>query len=50
MDLAPSGVFSVKSARRHIDGIRLSAGDRSIRWNMYVPITIDVFLWRVLLD
>ena len=42
--------FSVISARRVIDVHRLPQGGMPTRWNRFVPIKINVLMWRVLLD
>ncbi|KAL4572318.1 hypothetical protein LXL04_019090 [Taraxacum kok-saghyz] len=49
-ELDPSVEFTVRSIRRHLDGIRLPAVNQATRCNRFVPIKINIFLWRVLLD
>ena len=49
-DLDHSGEFSVRFLRQHLDGIRLPVVAQPTRWNRAVPIKINVFLWRVMLN
>nr|KAJ0194892.1 hypothetical protein LSAT_V11C700371630 [Lactuca sativa] len=42
--------FSVKSTRNWIDDSRLPSGSLPTRWNRSVPIKINVFIWRLLMD
>ncbi|CAH1421339.1 unnamed protein product [Lactuca virosa] len=49
-DLDPSGIFSVSSTRNWVDVMRLPLGSFPTRWNRFVPIKINIFLWRVILD
>nr|GEX03166.1 hypothetical protein [Tanacetum cinerariifolium] len=42
--------FSVASARNHIDALTLDVSSSVTRWNKAIPIKINVFLWRLLLN
>lgn len=42
--------FSVQSVRCHINDFRLSVGNFITRWNRFITIKVDVFMWWVLLD
>lgn len=42
--------FSVKSTRNWIDDSRLPSGSMPTRWNCSVPIKINVFIWRLMMD
>nr|GEX96787.1 RNA-directed DNA polymerase, eukaryota [Tanacetum cinerariifolium] len=48
--LDSSSVFSVKSAREFIDDSFLSKADVLTRWDEFIPIKINIFVWRVSLD
>nr|GEW70455.1 RNA-directed DNA polymerase, eukaryota [Tanacetum cinerariifolium] len=43
-------VFTVKSARKHIDNYFLPVRDFATRWNRYLPKKINIFIWRSLRD
>nr|GEW94301.1 RNA-directed DNA polymerase, eukaryota [Tanacetum cinerariifolium] len=45
-----SPVFTVKSARKHIDNYYLPDGNFATRWNRYLPKKINIFFWRALQD
>ncbi|GKA19247.1 RNA-directed DNA polymerase, eukaryota, reverse transcriptase zinc-binding domain protein, partial [Tanacetum coccineum] len=45
-----SGVFSVSMARVLIDKGTLVIGEEETRWSKLVPIKINVFMWRMILD
>ena len=45
-----SGDFLVSSARNHIDSIVLPNIPCQMRWNNLVPIKVNVFIWRLVLD
>ncbi|GJT06022.1 hypothetical protein Tco_0840484 [Tanacetum coccineum] len=45
-----SGVFSVSMARVLIDKGTLVIGEEETRWSKLVPIKINVFIWRMILD
>ena len=47
--LDSSDEFSVSSARYFLDGRSLFSGGSSTRWNNFVPIKLDILLWRVAL-
>ncbi|GJY82050.1 RNA-directed DNA polymerase, eukaryota, reverse transcriptase zinc-binding domain protein [Tanacetum coccineum] len=49
-DLDHNGLFSVSSARVHIDNVILHSGDRATRWNNCVPIKVNILGWRINLD
>ncbi|GKB71675.1 RNA-directed DNA polymerase, eukaryota [Tanacetum coccineum] len=49
-DLNGDGLFRVKDIRSSIDSILLSSDAISTRWVKYVPIKINVFVWRARLD
>ena len=42
--------FSVASAQKYIDEHILHGGLKSTRWNRNVPIKVNVFMWRLILD
>ena len=42
--------YSVASARSLVDSFFLSSGSDPSRWNRNVPIKVNVFLWRVMLN
>ncbi|KAL4568398.1 hypothetical protein LXL04_024009 [Taraxacum kok-saghyz] len=44
------GLFSVKSARSHIDLTTLPANNITVRWLKFLPRKVNVFLWRLLLN
>ncbi|GJT78825.1 RNA-directed DNA polymerase, eukaryota [Tanacetum coccineum] len=44
------GDFSVKSAREEIDKHLLITSSSSTRWSKLLPIKLNVFAWRMLLD
>ncbi|GKB55633.1 RNA-directed DNA polymerase, eukaryota, reverse transcriptase zinc-binding domain protein [Tanacetum coccineum] len=45
-----SHVFSVSNARHLIDNANLTPGNRPTKWSKYVPIKINIFAWRLLLN
>ncbi|KAL4590496.1 hypothetical protein LXL04_003427 [Taraxacum kok-saghyz] len=49
-ELETSGDFTVQSIRSYLDGDRLPVAAHSTRWNRSVPIKINIFLWRVILN
>ncbi|GJV77012.1 RNA-directed DNA polymerase, eukaryota [Tanacetum coccineum] len=49
-DLNGDGLFRVKDIRSSIDSILLPSDAISTRWVKYVPIKINVFVWRARLD
>lgn len=44
------GIFSVKFARKHIDDHTLPVGGTVTRWNMCVPIKVNIFLCCFMLN
>ncbi|KAL4559565.1 hypothetical protein LXL04_031708 [Taraxacum kok-saghyz] len=42
--------FSVAVVRSHLDEVRLPSGSTHTRWNRFLPIKINVFVWRVALN
>nr|GFA25007.1 RNA-directed DNA polymerase, eukaryota [Tanacetum cinerariifolium] len=49
-DINGDGLFRVKDIRSSIDSILLPSDDISTRWVKYVPIKINVFVWRARLN
>ena len=49
-NLGTSDEFTVRSIRRFIDEYRLPVGGCPTRWNRCLPIKINVFMWRVMLE
>nr|GEV83348.1 RNA-directed DNA polymerase, eukaryota [Tanacetum cinerariifolium] len=49
-DLNGDGVFRVKEVRTILDDIFLSSPADATRWVKYIPIKINVFVWRARLD
>ena len=47
-DWSSDRVFSVKSARAHIDVSSFSAINLKVRWVKFLPRKVNVFLWRVM--
>ncbi|KAJ9551069.1 hypothetical protein OSB04_015114 [Centaurea solstitialis] len=47
-ELEPSNVYTVKSLRRLIDGVKLPSDDAETEWIRWVPSKINIFLWRAL--
>ncbi|GKA64157.1 RNA-directed DNA polymerase, eukaryota, reverse transcriptase zinc-binding domain protein [Tanacetum coccineum] len=47
--LDSSEEFSVSSARYFLDGRSLFSGGISTRWNNFVPIKLNILLWRIAL-
>nr|GEX68341.1 ribonuclease H-like domain-containing protein [Tanacetum cinerariifolium] len=45
-----NGVFSVKSAREEIDKHLLVTSSSPTRWSKLLPIKVNVFSWRMILD
>ena len=45
-----SHVFSVSNARQLIDDVNLSSGIHPTKWSKFVPIKINIFAWRLLLN
>ncbi|GJW04347.1 RNA-directed DNA polymerase, eukaryota, reverse transcriptase zinc-binding domain protein [Tanacetum coccineum] len=45
-----SHVFSVSNARYLIDNANLTPGNRPTKWSKYVPLKINIFAWRLLLN
>ncbi|KAL4584362.1 hypothetical protein LXL04_008962 [Taraxacum kok-saghyz] len=50
VDADPNGIFSVMSARVYVDEVFLPAVEVETRWNKYMPIKVNVFVWRALLN
>ncbi|GJZ51955.1 RNA-directed DNA polymerase, eukaryota, reverse transcriptase zinc-binding domain protein [Tanacetum coccineum] len=48
--LESSGIFSVASIRKIIDGNRLATSTSKTRWIKYVPIKANVLAWKVKMD
>ena len=46
-DLDASDEFSVSSMRHFLDEYFLFTGENSTRWNNYVPIKLNILLWRI---
>ena len=42
--------YSVASARSLVDSFFLSSGSDPSRWNRNVPIKVNVFLWRAMIN
>ncbi|GKD68062.1 RNA-directed DNA polymerase, eukaryota, partial [Tanacetum coccineum] len=49
-DLNGDGVFRVKDVRSILDNIFLPSVDVPTRWVKYIPIKINIFVWRARLD
>nr|GEX81068.1 RNA-directed DNA polymerase, eukaryota [Tanacetum cinerariifolium] len=49
-DLNREGAFRVKDARSIIDDIFLPSSEVATRWVKYIPIKINIFMWRAWLD
>ncbi|GJU66380.1 RNA-directed DNA polymerase, eukaryota [Tanacetum coccineum] len=49
MDLDTSG-FSVSSTRSYIDEHNLLGSSMSTRWSRFIPIKVNVLVWRLCLD
>ncbi|GJX62020.1 RNA-directed DNA polymerase, eukaryota [Tanacetum coccineum] len=49
-DLNGEGAFRVKDARSIIDDIFLPSSEVATRWVKYIPIKINIFMWRARLD
>ncbi|GJX67392.1 RNA-directed DNA polymerase, eukaryota [Tanacetum coccineum] len=49
-DLNGEGAFRVKDARSIIDDIFLPSSAVATRWVKYIPIMINIFMWRARLD
>nr|GFC51796.1 RNA-directed DNA polymerase, eukaryota [Tanacetum cinerariifolium] len=49
-DLNEEGAFHVKDVRSIIDDIFLSSSEVATRWVKYIPIKINIFMWRARLD
>nr|GEU98080.1 RNA-directed DNA polymerase, eukaryota [Tanacetum cinerariifolium] len=49
-DLNGDGVFRVKEVRSILDDIFLLSAVDATRWEKYIPIKINVFVWRARLD
>ena len=49
-ELDTSGMFSVASARRHIDLVLLGDSGVPTRWNTLVPKKINILMWRLTRD
>lgn len=48
--LDPTDVFTVSSTRYHIDNIWLNSNGLPTRWNKQLPIKVNLFIWRLLLN
>nr|KAJ0208844.1 hypothetical protein LSAT_V11C400207080 [Lactuca sativa] len=48
--LGVEDMFSVKSARSRLDLMSFSMGDSPTRWNISLPIKINIFIWRLILN
>nr|GEY93838.1 RNA-directed DNA polymerase, eukaryota [Tanacetum cinerariifolium] len=49
-DMDGEGVFRVKDVRNLLDDCYLPKADTATRWVRYVPIKLNVFAWKLLLD
>nr|GEV68229.1 RNA-directed DNA polymerase, eukaryota [Tanacetum cinerariifolium] len=49
-DLNGEGAFRVKDARSIIDDIFVPSSEVATRWVKYIPIKINIFMWRARLD
>ncbi|GJV42591.1 RNA-directed DNA polymerase, eukaryota [Tanacetum coccineum] len=49
-DLIGDGVFRVKEIRSTLDDLFLPSSGDATRWVKYVPIKVNVFVWRARLD
>nr|GEY30076.1 hypothetical protein [Tanacetum cinerariifolium] len=49
-NLESSGEFSVSSIRMKIDELRLPRVSYKTRWVKHVPIKVNVFVWKVMVD
>nr|GFB00136.1 RNA-directed DNA polymerase, eukaryota [Tanacetum cinerariifolium] len=49
-DLNREGAFRVKDVRSIIDDIFLPSSEVATRWAKYMPIKINIFMWRARLD
>nr|GEV99790.1 RNA-directed DNA polymerase, eukaryota [Tanacetum cinerariifolium] len=49
-DLNGEGAFRVKDARSIIDDIFLPSSEVATRWVKYIPIKINIFMWRARLN
>ncbi|PWA76249.1 RNA-directed DNA polymerase, eukaryota [Artemisia annua] len=45
-----SHIFSVSNARQLIDDINIPSGNPPTKWSKFVPIKINIFAWRLLLN
>ncbi|PWA96840.1 reverse transcriptase zinc-binding domain-containing protein [Artemisia annua] len=45
-----SGIFSVSSLRRYIEGKTLMSVMDPVRWNKSVPLKVNIFSWRLAID
>ncbi|KAL4563259.1 hypothetical protein LXL04_027299 [Taraxacum kok-saghyz] len=48
--LNDSSEFSVADVRNHLDDMRLPAGNAPTLWSRFLPIKINIFVWRVALN
>ncbi|GJU32731.1 RNA-directed DNA polymerase, eukaryota [Tanacetum coccineum] len=49
-DLSGDGVFRVKEVRKFIDDLFLPSISVPTRWSSFIPIKVNVFVWRARLD
>ncbi|GJY51651.1 RNA-directed DNA polymerase, eukaryota [Tanacetum coccineum] len=49
-DLSGDGVFRVKEVRKFIDDLFLPSISVPTRWSSFIPIKVNVFVWRSRLD
>ncbi|GJT18001.1 RNA-directed DNA polymerase, eukaryota, reverse transcriptase zinc-binding domain protein [Tanacetum coccineum] len=48
--LSMDGSFSVRETRQHIDDVILPSLDTPTRWCKSIPIKVNIFTWRAMLD
>ncbi|XP_071719048.1 uncharacterized protein [Rutidosis leptorrhynchoides] len=48
--IAQDGTFSVKDTRLYLDSVYLPTAHQSTRWHHFLPIKINIFVWRLLLN
>ncbi|KAL4563807.1 hypothetical protein LXL04_027853 [Taraxacum kok-saghyz] len=49
-DLEATGNFSISSARKFLDTVCLGAAEVKTRWNAFVPLKLNILLWRIAKD
>nr|GEW30973.1 RNA-directed DNA polymerase, eukaryota, reverse transcriptase zinc-binding domain protein [Tanacetum cinerariifolium] len=47
-NLEKSGMFSVASVRKMIDDALIHSPNLNYRWNKYVPIKVNILVWKIL--